>query len=123
MHWILLLSIIIAVIFGPGLWVKRVMARYSQPADRYQGTGGELARHLLNRLDLEEVRVEETEKGDHYDPHEKPRQEKPSIKSVTLHQFFRWLTPLPVAGQSVFCAPKARVFLGRVRLICKAFRL
>ena len=95
MHWILLLSIIIAVIFGPGLWVKRVMARYSQPADRYQGTGGELARHLLDRLDLEEVRVEETEKGDHYDPHEK-------VVRLTADNFQgRSLTAVTVAAHEV----------------------
>ncbi len=71
MHWVFLLIIIVAAIFGPGLWVQRVMARYSQPADRYQGTGGELARLLLDSFDLNEVGVEETDKGDHYDPIEK----------------------------------------------------
>jgi Zn-dependent membrane protease YugP len=63
--------IVLAVIFGPGLWVKRVMARYSKPKDRYEGSGGELARHLLDRFGLEAVTVEETDKGDHYDPQEK----------------------------------------------------
>ena len=95
MHWILLASIIIAVIFGPGLWVKRVMTRYSQPADRYEGTGGELARHLLNRFDLEAVRVEETEKGDHYDPHEK-------VVRLTADNFHgRSLTAVTVAAHEV----------------------
>lgn len=47
------------------------MARYSQPADRYAGTGGELARYLLDGLDLQNVKVEETSGGDHYDPQEK----------------------------------------------------
>jgi len=62
---------VFALIYGPGLWVRRVMARYSSPADRYDGTGGELARHLLDSNDLQHVKVEETEKGDHYDPLEK----------------------------------------------------
>jgi Zn-dependent membrane protease YugP len=46
------------------------MARYSQPADRYseQGSGAELARHLLDRFDLGQIKVEETKSGDHYDP-------------------------------------------------------
>ena len=57
-----------AIIFLPGWWVKRVMKRYAEPKDRYQGTGGELARHLLDRLGLEAVGVEMTEAGDHYDP-------------------------------------------------------
>lgn len=69
---ILLISIVlIALVFGPGLWVQRVMRRYSQPADRYPGTGGELARHLLDGFGLAEVKVEETEVGDHYDPRDR----------------------------------------------------
>ena len=29
-----------------GLWVRSVMRRYSEPDDRYPGTGAELVRHL-----------------------------------------------------------------------------
>ncbi len=95
MHWVLLSIMIVAAIFGPGLWVQRVMARYSQPGDRYQGTGGELARHLLNRFDLNEVRVEETDKGDHYDPHEK-------VVRLTADKFHgRSLTAVTVAAHEV----------------------
>ena len=71
MHLLLPLIFIFALIFGPGWWVRNVMSRYSKPADRYDGTGGELARHLLDRLDLHDVKVEETPQGDHYDPQEK----------------------------------------------------
>ncbi|NIM69921.1 MAG: peptidase [Xanthomonadales bacterium] len=71
MPWITLLVAILALVFGPGLWVRRVMARYSRPGDRYEGTGGELARHLLDQAGLQHVRVEETDQGDHYDPREK----------------------------------------------------
>ncbi len=71
MHLLLPLVFIIALILGPGWWVRKVMSRYSTPADRYEGTGGELARYLLDRLDLKNVKVEETSAGDHYDPLEK----------------------------------------------------
>lgn len=71
MPWLLLVLLILGVVFGPGLWVQRVMRRYSQPEDRYRGTGGELARHLLDQHGLQAVRVEETPQGDHYDPQEK----------------------------------------------------
>lgn len=63
--------LVLALVFGPGFWVRRVMSRYSQPEDRYSGSGGELARYLLDRQGLEEVKVEETEQGDHYDPVDK----------------------------------------------------
>jgi len=71
MHLLLPLVLIFVLIFGPGWWVRNVMSRYSKPADRYEGTGGDLARYLLDRLHLEDVKVEETTQGDHYDPTEK----------------------------------------------------
>jgi len=71
MHLLLPFVLILLLIFGPGWWVRNVMSRYSSPADRYEGTGGELARYLLDRLDLKHVKVEETAEGDHYDPQEK----------------------------------------------------
>ena len=71
MHLLLPFVFIIALIFGPGWWVRNVMSRYSKPEDRYDGTGGELARYLLDGLDLQNVKVEETPDGDHYDPEEK----------------------------------------------------
>jgi Zn-dependent membrane protease YugP len=71
MHFILIALILLAVVFGPGLWVKHMMRRYSQPEDRYPGTGAELVRHLAERLGLDELTVERAEQGDHYDPESK----------------------------------------------------
>ena len=71
MAFILLGSIIIALVFLPGVWVKRVLEKYSLPEDRYSGTGSELARFLLDKKSLQHVTVEETEDGDHYDPTQK----------------------------------------------------
>jgi len=71
MYLFVLLAAIIVLVFGPGLWVKRVMETYSHPADRYAGTGAQLARHLLNKHGLETVAVESTPDGDHYDPEAK----------------------------------------------------
>ena len=71
MHLLVFGLIIIAVIFGPGIWVQRVLSKYAEPADRYAGTGAQLARHLLNKNGLENVKVEQTTEGDHYDPGEK----------------------------------------------------
>lgn len=63
--------VVLVIVFGPSIWVRRVMERYSEPADRYSGTGAQLARHLLDRNGLHDVKVEATEVGDHYDPEEK----------------------------------------------------
>jgi Zn-dependent membrane protease YugP len=68
MHIIILLLALLALLIGPGLWVKRVMARYSKPADRYGQTGAETARRLLDALELGAVAVEISDSGDHYDP-------------------------------------------------------
>jgi len=66
--YILIFAGILALVFGPGLWVRRVLQRYSHPADRYAGTGAQLARFLLNKQGLQNVTVETTDQGDHYDP-------------------------------------------------------
>ena len=65
---ILLIVILLAALFLPGFWVRRIMARYSKPADRYSVTGGEAARRLLDLNGLKNVGVEATEAGDHYSP-------------------------------------------------------
>ncbi len=67
MIWIFVL-IIGLIIFGPGLWVKHVMATHREERSDFPGTGGELARHLLDYHELNDVAVEITTHGDHYDP-------------------------------------------------------
>ncbi len=71
MHLLIALLLLVALIFGPGWWVRNVMSRYSSPENRYDGSGAELARYLLDQLGLQHVGVEETTDGDHYDPAEK----------------------------------------------------
>ncbi|MBI5672878.1 MAG: zinc metallopeptidase [Nitrospirae bacterium] len=83
---ILLLIIVGLVILGPQLWTRRVFAKHSAPRPDYPGTGAELARHLLNRFDLQHIKVEPTETGDHYDPVSKAVRLTPAIfdgKSLT----------------------------------------
>jgi Zn-dependent membrane protease YugP len=63
-----LIVIILLVILGPQLWTKWVFNKYRGHREEYDGTGGELARHLLDRFEMTNVQVETTEVGDHYDP-------------------------------------------------------
>lgn len=68
MHIAVLILAVLAVLVGPGLWVKSVMKRYSRPQDRYEKTGAAVARELLDAHGLEAVAVEASSGGDHYDP-------------------------------------------------------
>lgn len=66
---ILLIIIGASVLFGPNLWVSYVLRKYNRTAEpNFPGTGGELARHLLDRFNLHDVKVVVTEAGDHYNP-------------------------------------------------------
>jgi Zn-dependent membrane protease YugP len=67
---IYLIIIAVAVLFGPHLWAKHVLNRYNKE-EYFSGSGIDLARLVLARLNLNEVTVEMTDTGDHYDPAEK----------------------------------------------------
>jgi len=140
MHIILLIAIGIAVLLGPGLWVKRVMKRYSRPADRYPMTGARLARDLLDGAGLERVRTEKTEQGDHYDPIKKVVRLSPdnhdgrSLTAITVaaHEvghalqdaggfgplrwrtrLVRWISPIERAGAGLMMASPVMVAVTR----------
>ena len=87
--------IVIAVIFGPSLWVKFVMGRYSTEKPEMPGTGGELAKHLIKRFSLKDVEVETTELGDHYDPIEK------KVRLSREHYESKSLTAVAIAAHEV----------------------
>lgn len=87
--------LILALVFGPGIWVQRVLARYSEPEDRYSGTGAQLARHLLDANGLDAVLVESTEAGDHYDPEAK------AVRLMPDKYGGRSLTAITVAAHEV----------------------
>lgn len=102
--------VLLSLVFLPGLWVRRVMERYSMPADRYSGTGADLARHLLHEYGLDDVKVEETQDGDHYDPQDKAVRLTPDKFSG------RSLTAITVAAHEVGHAIQDREGYGPLRL-------
>lgn len=59
---------LLLLIFGPQFWVQWALKKHSADRPDLPGTGGELARHLLDEAGLESVAIEETAAGDHYDP-------------------------------------------------------
>lgn len=69
MIFVVPLVVIVALVYGPHLWVRYILKKHHKPLDGMPGTGGELANHLLKRFELIDVTVEEGEEGkDHYSP-------------------------------------------------------
>jgi Zn-dependent membrane protease YugP len=87
--------LVLGVILLPQLWVRHTISRHGVERSDLQGTGGELARHLLNRFDLPNVKVEITDKGDHYDPQDK------AVRLLKQHHDGRSLSAVAVAAHEV----------------------
>jgi hypothetical protein len=95
MHLIIGLALLLALIYGPQLWVRAVMARHRRERPDFPGTGGQLAEHLLTRSGVEGVAVTLTEAGDHYDP------ERRCVALTPDHYHGRSLTAVAVAAHEV----------------------
>ncbi|MBL8578260.1 MAG: zinc metallopeptidase [Mesorhizobium sp.] len=86
--------LLVAVVL-PQLWVRHTIGRHQAERPDLDGTGGELARHLLNRFDLDDVKVEITDKGDHYDPGAKV------VRLLEKHYNGRSLSAVAIAAHEV----------------------
>src|SRR5690349_24124888 len=91
----LLFLILLAVVLGPQWWIRRVMRRHGVERPDFPGTGAELARHLLDEAGLQQVKVEPTEHGDHYDP------EAQAVRLLPQHHDGRSVTAVAVAAHEV----------------------
>jgi Zn-dependent membrane protease YugP len=87
--------ILLAVLFGPQWWVRHVLARHGVERADLPGTGGELARHLLDEAGLRGVKVELTGDGDHYDPVER------AVRLLPQHHDGRSVAAVAVAAHEV----------------------
>lgn len=54
----------------PNIWTKYILNKHRKPHPDIPGTGLQFADHLVNKFNLD-VKVEETDQGDHYDPIDK----------------------------------------------------
>lgn len=110
MGFVVMIVLLLALVFGPGLWVRKVMERYSNPPDRYSGTGAQLARFLLDKLGMQHVTVEATDEGDHYDPTAK------ALRLTPDKYDGRSLTAITVAAHEVGHAIQDHQDYGPLRL-------
>lgn len=95
MHVVLLILLLVALLIGPGIWVKAVMKRYARPEDRYDQSGAEVARRLLDAHGLEAVGIEASTGGDHYDPSER------TVRLMPVHLETRSLAAVTIAAHEV----------------------
>ncbi len=115
MLYIAMAGILLLLVYGPQLWVRSVLNHYNRnPETNFPGSGGELARHLLDRYELNEISVEISEIGDHYDPLAR------SVR-LTRDKFEgRTLTAITVAahecGHAIQHATGEPMFIMRTRL-------
>ena len=72
-----------------------VMRRYSTEQSEIPGTGGDLAKHLIERFSLTDVEVEVTELRDHYDPIEK------KVRLSQKHYESKSLTAIAIAAHEI----------------------
>jgi Zn-dependent membrane protease YugP len=89
------LLLLLAAVFGPSWWVRHVLARHGVDRPDLPGTGGELARHLLDEAGLQAVMVERTDRGDHYDP------EGHAVRLLPQHHDGRSIAAVAVAAHEV----------------------
>lgn len=61
----------LGLVFGPQAWIRATMKKHGAEREDFPGTGGELARHLLDQAGLQAVKVERIAEGDHYSPADK----------------------------------------------------
>jgi Zn-dependent membrane protease YugP len=87
--------LMLGVVFGPSLWVKHVLKKHGADRPDLPGTGGELARHLLDEATLSDVKVETTDQGDHYDPGAR------AVRLLPQHHDGRSIAAVAVAAHEV----------------------
>jgi Zn-dependent membrane protease YugP len=109
--------LLLALVFGPSWWIRRVLARHGVDRPDLPGTGSEFARHLLDEAKLPDVKVETTDKGDHYDP------EARAVRLLPQHHDGRSVAAVAIAAHEVSHAIQhARgepAFIRRVELVRK----
>lgn len=65
---LIFIALLAVALYLPQWHTRRILQRYSTPHPTLPGTGAQYAEHLLRSQGLDQVRVEETSDGDHYDP-------------------------------------------------------
>jgi uncharacterized protein len=107
--------LLLALVFGPSWWIRHVLKKHGADRPDLPGTGAEFARHLLDEAKLPDVKVEVTDKGDHYDADERV------VRLLKDHHDGRSVAAVAIAAHEVSHAIQhARnepAFIRRVELV------
>lgn len=108
---LLLILLAPAIVYGPFLWCSWVIRHHRKDRPDFPGTGGELARHLLDRAALDQVKVEiaGAQDGDHYDGGGK------AVRLLREHYEGRSLSAVAIAAHEVGHAIQDRDDYGPLR--------
>jgi Zn-dependent membrane protease YugP len=72
MAFLIIGLVLLAIVsFVPQWWTRSVLKKYSKPHPYLPGSAHEFGEHLIRKYQLDGVRIEMTELGDHYDPIER----------------------------------------------------
>lgn len=89
------IAVVLAIILLPQALVRLAISRHGVDRPDLPGTGGELARHLLDERGLSDVLVETTDKGDHYDPSAR------AVRLLPAHHDGRSIAAVAIAAHEV----------------------
>lgn len=122
MIYAVLTLLLIAAVYAPQLWVRHVMRRHAREIPDMPGTGGELARHLVERFKLDGVAVETTDEGrDHFDPG------APAVRLSPSNYEGKSLTAVAIAahevGHAIQFHREEEIFKLRAKYMPTAMRL
>lgn len=99
---VLAAGLLLLLLVGPRLYVAWALSRHAGERLDFPGTGGQLARHLLDQAGLHDVAVERTDAGDHYDPIAR------TVRLGPMHLDGRSITAVAVAAHEVAHAVQHR---------------
>lgn len=109
---------LIGLIFGPQVWINWTLRKHATERPDMPGTGGELARVLLDKAGLQTVAVETVKAGDHYSPDDR------AVRLTEANFKGKSITAIAVAAHEVAHAIQHRdgfrPLMWRQRLIKKA---
>lgn len=115
MLFLILILLLAVLILGPQQWARHVLNKYSAPRSDIPGTGGQFIRHLRKKFQLDYLKLEASNGGDHYDPMSK------TVRLSEANLNGQSLTAVAVAahefGHALQHASNYQPLLARTRLV------